>query len=184
MVTERWQYLVPTNEPLGLDNNTKNNITNMAIFVGGHRINIKHFHVALNFDTYFDSVKNTPNKNSYLTTQLKKFDFRYLELVWRQMKVNPKFDVIRHHDATFIAMRMEVEALERYKKYLNSNLIEAEEKSLKMNNAALNSRLILEDEKKNKEEEAQDFRKDDSKNILGQILGSNSQLINDKYKKI
>lgn len=58
------------------------------------------------------------------------------------MKVNPKFDNIQHHESTFIAMKMEVEALERYKKYLNSNLIEAEEKSLKMNNAALNSRLI------------------------------------------
>lgn len=51
MIIERWQYLVPTNEPLGLDNNTKNNINNMAMFVGGHRINIKHFHIALNYET-------------------------------------------------------------------------------------------------------------------------------------
>lgn len=31
------------------------------------------------------------------------------------MTVNPKQDIIEHHEATFIAMKMEVEALERYK---------------------------------------------------------------------
>jgi len=66
-------------------------------------------------------------------------------------------------------MDLEVNACERYKRHLNTNLKEAEEKSLKFTDAGIGhyniNKIFPESEKDNREESTEGFRKEDNKAV-------------------